>query len=68
MMSTHHLFSYFCCLHHFNQQAAEANGCRSEGFDERTNCLIREFKDEPRYRKRLMFAFRHQFAGTNTQN
>ena len=29
--------------------AAEGNGCASESFDERRNCLIREFSDEPRW-------------------
>ncbi|KAG2498744.1 hypothetical protein HYH03_003483 [Edaphochlamys debaryana] len=30
-------------------QAAEANGCASQGFDTRTNCLIRDFMDQPRW-------------------
>ncbi|KAG1671065.1 hypothetical protein FOA52_000736 [Chlamydomonas sp. UWO 241] len=29
--------------------AAESNGCTTEGFDERVNCLIRRFWDEPRW-------------------
>ena len=29
--------------------AAEGNGCATESFDERRNCLIREFSDEPRW-------------------
>ncbi|EFJ46165.1 hypothetical protein VOLCADRAFT_93305 [Volvox carteri f. nagariensis] len=30
-------------------QAAGANGCASQGFDTRTNCLIRDFADQPRW-------------------
>ncbi|GFR45171.1 hypothetical protein Agub_g6557 [Astrephomene gubernaculifera] len=30
-------------------QAAEANGCATQGFDTRTNCLIRDFIDQPRW-------------------
>jgi hypothetical protein len=30
-------------------QSAEANGCSTEGFDERLNCLVREFGDQPRW-------------------
>eukprot|EP00198_Chlamydomonas_reinhardtii_P005334 XP_001694670.1 hypothetical protein CHLREDRAFT_148896 [Chlamydomonas reinhardtii] len=30
-------------------QSAEANGCASQGFDTRTNCLIRDFADQPRW-------------------
>lgn len=29
--------------------AAESNGCLTEGFDERLNCLVREFHDHPRW-------------------
>lgn len=28
---------------------AEANGCSSDSFDERVNCLIRDFNDQPRW-------------------
>lgn len=30
-------------------QSAEANGCSSRGFDYKTNCLMREFNDQPRW-------------------
>eukprot|EP00798_Chlamydomonas_sp_ICE-L_P002687 gene2688-12920_t len=30
-------------------QAAQANGCSTEGFDERKNCMIADFEDTPRW-------------------
>lgn len=30
-------------------QSAEANGCTSQGFDQKLNCLVKEFIDHPRW-------------------
>ena len=42
---------------------AEANGCSSESFDERLNCLVRDFNDQPRWVPKTLHIYLMRKAG-----
>lgn len=42
---------------------AEANGCSSDSFDERVNCLIRDFNDQPRWVPKTLHIYLMRKAG-----
>ena len=42
---------------------AEANGCSSDSFDERVNCLIRDFNDQPRWVPKTLHVYLMRKAG-----
>ena len=45
---------------------AQANGCASESFNARSNCMVREFADFPRWVPRTQHQYVQRTAGIST--